>query len=228
MAEEHGTHSHGHGHNHGHDHAHGHPHDRTFQPDIEDSPPGDSELLAEALRQILIEKGVLTADEIRAEVEKVDSVAPSLGGRIVARAWTDPAFKARLLANGTEAVREFGVDMGDAELIVVENTADRHNLIVCTLCSCYPRQVLGLPPDWYKSRAYRSRAVIEPRAVLREFGTEIADAVTVSVHDSTADIRYIVLPERPGGTEGLAEDALAALVTRDVMVGVTLPKAVSA
>jgi len=142
----------------------------------------------------------------------------------VARAWTDPEFRARLLANGTEAVREFGIDMGDAELIAVENTPRRHNLVVCTLCSCYPRQVLGLPPDWYKSRAYRSRAVIEPRVVLREFGTEIPDDLTVSVHDSTADIRYIVLPARPAGTEGMSEADLAALVTRDVMVGVTLPK----
>jgi nitrile hydratase len=211
MADERGT----------HDHAHDH--DRTFQPDIEDSPAGESELMAEALRQLLVEKGVLTAEEIRAAVEQVDSVAPSLGGRIVARAWTDPAFKARLLANGTEAVREFGVDMGDAELMVVENTPTRHNLIVCTLCSCYPRQVLGLPPDWYKSRAYRSRAVIEPRAVLKEFGTDIPDDITVSVHDSTADVRYIVLPVRPAGTDGMDEARLATLVTRDVMVGVTLP-----
>ena len=117
--------------------------------------------------------------------------------------------------------------MGDAELIAVENTQKRHNLIVCTLCSCYPRQVLGLPPDWYKSREYRSRAVIEPRAVLREFGTEIPDDIQVSVHDSTADIRYIVLPAQPAGTEGMSEDMLAALITRDVMVGVTLPEAPS-
>ena len=215
MAEERGRHDH---------HDHGHDHDRTFQPDLEDSPPGESELMAEALRQLLIEKGVLTAEEIRAEVEKVDSVAPSLGGRIVARAWTDPAFRARLLENGTAAVREFGVDMGDAELIVVANTPDRHNLIVCTLCSCYPRQVLGLPPDWYKSRSYRSRAVVEPRAVLREFGTEIPGDVTVSVHDSTADIRYMVLPMRPAGTEGWSEERLAGLVTRDALVGVVLPR----
>ena len=217
MAEERETH--------GHDHNHDH--DRTFQPDIEDSAPGDSELMAEALRQILIEKGIMTAEEVRKEIEKVDSVEPSLGGRIVARAWIDPAFKARLLESGTQAVKEFGVDMGDAELIAVENTQKRHNLIVCTLCSCYPRQVLGLPPDWYKSREYRSRAVIEPRAVLREFGTEIPDDIQVSVHDSTADIRYIVLPAQPAGTEGMGEDMLAALITRDVMVGITLPEAPS-
>jgi len=218
MAEERGTHQQGHGHDHAHDH------DRTFQPDVEDFEPSESELMAIAMRELLIEKGVLTGDEIRAALEALDAIEPSLGGRIVARAWTDPEFKKRLLANGTAAVREFGVDMGDAELIVVENTPDRHNLIVCTLCSCYPRQVLGLPPDWYKSRAYRSRAVVEPRAVLREFGTELADRVAVRVHDSTADARYLVLPMRPAGTEGWSEARLAGLVSRDSLVGVTLPK----
>ena len=216
MAEERNAHE--------HDHGHAHDHDRTFQPDVEDFEPSDSELMAIAMRELLIEKRVLTGDEIRAALEALDAIEPSLGGRIVARAWTDPAFKKRLLANGTEAVREFGVDMGDAELIVVENTPDRHNLIVCTLCSCYPRQVLGLPPDWYKSRAYRSRAVVEPRAVLREFGTELPDRAAVRVHDSTADARYLVLPMRPAGTEGWSEDRLAGLVSRDSLVGVTLPK----
>jgi nitrile hydratase len=202
---------------------HGHDHSRTFQPDIEDFEPTEFELTAQAIRELLIEKGVLTGEEIRGVIEGLDSIEPSLGGRIVTRAWTDPAFRKRLLDDGTGAVREFGVDMGDTELIVVENTADRHNLIVCTLCSCYPRQVLGLPPDWYKSRNYRSRAVVEPRAVLREFGTELPDHVTVRVHDSTADARYLVLPMRPAGTEGWSEDSLAALVTRDALVGVTLP-----
>jgi nitrile hydratase alpha subunit len=208
----------------GHGHDHDHDHDRTFQPDIEDSPPGWAELQAEAVRGLLIEKGVVTADEIRAELERLDSVEPSLGGRIVARAWADPAFKARLLENGTKAVQEFGASMGDAELIVVENAPGRHNVIVCTLCSCYPRTILGLPPDWYKSRAYRSRVVVEPRTVLREFGTDIPDDVAVSVHDSTADIRYMVLPVRPEGTEGWSEAQLAALITRDALVGVVLPK----
>jgi nitrile hydratase len=202
----------------------GHSHDRTFQPDIEDTPASASELMANAMRELLVEKNILTGDEIRATIEKIDSVEPSLGGRIVARAWCDADFKARLLANGTEAVTEFDTDMGDAELIVVENSADRHNVIVCTLCSCYPRQVLGLPPDWYKSRAYRSRVVVEPRAVLREFGTEIADDVAVSVHDSTADIRYMVLPMRPDGTGDMTEEELARLITRDALVGVILPK----
>jgi nitrile hydratase len=143
---------------------------------------------------------------------------------VVARAWADPDYKKRLLADGTKAVAEFGIGMGDAELIVVENTSAVHNVIVCTLCSCYPRTVLGLPPDWYKSRSYRSRVVAEPRAVLREFGTVVPDDVTVRVHDSNADMRYLVLPARPAGTEGWDEARLAALVTRDCMVGVTTPK----
>ena len=205
--------------------AHGHDHgdERVFQPDIEDLPASDFELTAQAVRELLIEKGVITAAEIRAVVEGLDSIEPSLGGRIVARAWTDPEFRRRLLDNGTEAVRAFGVDMGEADLAVVENTPDRHNLIVCTLCSCYPRQVLGLPPDWYKSRSYRSRAVIEPRAVLREFGTEIPDDVAVNVQDSTAELRYMVLPMRPAGTAGWSEEHLAAIVTRDSLVGVITP-----
>lgn len=203
----------------GHDHGD----ERVFQPDIEDLPASEFELTAQAVRELLIEKGVITAAEIRAVVEGLDSIEPSLGGRIVARAWTDPAFRRRLLDNGTEAVREFGVDMGEADLAVVENTPDRHNLIVCTLCSCYPRQVLGLPPDWYKSRSYRSRAVIEPRAVLREFGTEIPDHVAVNVQDSTAELRYMVLPMRPAGTAGWSEEQLAAIVTRDSLVGVITP-----
>ena len=221
MADDRGTDTHAQ--DHGHDHAHDH--DRTFQPDLEDTPPSESELMAQAMKELLVEKGVLTADEIRATIERIDGIEPSLGGRIIARAWCDPAFKARLLANGTEAVKEFDVDMGDAELIVVENTPVRHNLIVCTLCSCYPRQVLGLPPDWYKSRAYRSRAVIDPRGVLGDFGTTIPDDMAVSVHDSTADVRYLVLPLRPEGSEDMDEAALATLITRDALVGVTLPKA---
>jgi nitrile hydratase len=144
---------------------------------------------------------------------------------MVARAWADPAYKKRLLADGTKAAAEFGIPMGDAELIVVENTPKVHNMIVCTLCSCYPRTVLGLPPDWYKSKSYRSRAVIEPRAVLKEFGTTVPDDITVRVHDSNADMRYLVLPMRPPGTEGWSEEKLAGIVTRDSMVGVTVPKA---
>lgn len=208
-------------------HGHDHGDERVFQPDIEDLPASDHELTAQAVRELLIEKGVLTAEDIRAAIEGLDSIEPSLGGRIVARAWTDAAFRQRLLDDGTAAVREFGVDMGEADLAVVENTPERHNLIVCTLCSCYPRQVLGLPPDWYKSRNYRSRAVIEPRAVLKEFGTELPDDVAVNVQDSTAELRYMVLPMRPAGTEGWSEAQLAAVVTRDSLVGVIRPRAES-
>jgi len=143
---------------------------------------------------------------------------------VVARAWSDQAFRARLLENASEASREMGFDIGPLNLIAVENTEDTHNLIVCTLCSCYPRNLLGLPPDWYKTRAYRSRAVREPRSVLSEFGLDLPDHITVRVHDSTADMRYIVLPARPDGTEGMDEAQLAALVTRDSMIGTGLPR----
>jgi nitrile hydratase len=161
-------------------------------------------------------------------LEAIDSWTPALGARLVARAWVDPAYKARLLASAPSAARELGVDPGTTELVALENTPDRHNLVVCTLCSCYPKRILGIPPDWYKSRAYRSRAVSEPRAVLAEFGTELPEGVAVHVHDSTAELRYLVLPMRPPGTEGMSEEALAALVTRDSMIGVTVPRGPSA
>jgi nitrile hydratase len=199
------------------DHGHGHAH-----PTLPDAAETLSywQVMEIAVRELLIEKGVVTADAVRRQVEAMDERTPALGARIVARAWTDPAYKARLLADGTTAAQELGIEMGPTNLLVVENTPRLHNLVVCTLCSCYPRPVLGLPPDWYKSRNYRSRAVREPRAVLREFGTELPDDVEVRVHDSTADMRYLVLPERPPGTEGWDEERLAALVTRDSMVGV--------
>jgi nitrile hydratase len=167
---------------------------------------------------------MFTADDVREALERFDSQTPAIGARVVARAWVDPAFRARLLANGSAAVAELGIDMEGVKLVVVENTPEVHNLIVCTLCSCYPRPVLGLPPDWYKSRAYRSRAVREPRALLREFGTSVADGVVVRVHDSSADMRYLVLPMRPAGTQGLSEAELAEIVTRDSMIGVSLPR----
>ena len=177
------------------------------------------------MRELLVEKGILTADELRRQVEHMDSRTPALGARVVARAWTDPAFKARLLADGNAALTEIGLERGAYRLAVVENTPAVHNVIVCTLCSCYPRWLLGLPPDWYKSREYRSRVVREPRAVLAEFGLALAQDVLVRVHDSTADLRYLVLPLRPAGTEGRSEAELAALVTRDTMVGVAVPRA---
>ena len=182
-------------------------------------------LMAEAIRQILVEKGIIAADAVRRLIEQMDARSDAAGGKIVARAWVDPAFKERLLANGKEAIAELGIpEVDGTHLIVVENTATVHNMIVCTLCSCYPRMVLGMPPEWYKSKAYRSRVVREPRAVLKEFGTELADDVTVRVHDSNADMRYLVLPMRPPGTEGWSEEALAQIVTRDCMVGVTVPR----
>jgi nitrile hydratase alpha subunit len=210
----------------GHDHGHGptHVHGHEIAPENRDvNETGHYELMARAIRELLIEKGVVTPDEIRTQLEFMDSRGIALGSRIVAKAWADPAYKERLLDNGSAAVTELGIEVGDVELIVVENTPEIHNMIVCTLCSCYPRTVLGLPPDWYKSKSYRARAVIEPRAVLEEFGTTIEDDVSVRVHDSNADMRYLVLPMRPEGTKGWSEERLADLVTRDSMVGVSLP-----
>ena len=175
-----------------------------------------------SVRELLIEKGVLSEEDIQKAVEAMDSRGPELGAQVVARAWVDTQFKQSLLQDAPLAVKTLGIDIGPLQLMVVENTHKVHNLIVCTLCSCYPRTLLGLPPDWYKSREYRSRAVSEPRSVLREFGTEIPEEVEVRVHDSTADLRYLVLPQRPAGTEHLTEDELAALVKRDSMVGVTV------
>ena len=175
-----------------------------------------------ALRELLIEKNIFTADDVRRQIEFMDGRNAGIGARMVARAWRDPQFKARALANGSEAAQEIGIEIGPTKLIVLENTEKIHNLVVCTLCSCYPRMLLGLPPDWYKSKAYRSRAVREPRAVLKEFGTDIPDSVEVRVHDSTADMRYLVMPRRPAGTDQLGETELARLVTRDSMIGVAL------
>ncbi|WP_299848695.1 nitrile hydratase subunit alpha [uncultured Roseovarius sp.] len=177
-----------------------------------------------AVRELLIEKGVTTPSEIAAQIDAMDARSPANGAAVVARAWVDPEFKVRLLADASAASREMGFDIGPLNLIAVENTENTHNLIVCTLCSCYPRNLLGLPPDWYKTREYRSRAVREPRAVLREFGVDLPDSMQVRVHDSTADMRYIVLPARPAGTDGMTEVALADLVTRDSMIGTGLPR----
>ena len=177
-----------------------------------------------ALQSLLVDKGVLTAEEIEREVEVLRSRTPATGARLVARAWTDDAFRRRLVADFDAAADELGIDTtGHVEFGVLENTPDVHNVVVCTLCSCYPRAILGIPPDWYKSTAYRSRVVREPRAVLAEFGTVLSERVQVRVHDSTADYRYLVVPERPVSTEHLGEDDLAALVTRDCMIGVALP-----
>ena|SRR5579859_3575650 len=178
-----------------------------------------------AIRELLVEKGILTREEIQAQIDTMEARTPANGARLVARAWVDPAFKQRLLTEPKAACLEMGIDASSlTEFVVLENTDTQHHLVVCTLCSCYPRPILGRPPDWYKSFAYRSRAVVEPRAIMREFWTELPDDVEVRVVDSSADMRYLVLPRRPDHTEGLSEAELAALVTRDSMIGVTQAK----
>jgi nitrile hydratase len=214
-------HDHDHDHDLGHGHAHG-PHPK--QPDLEETPLGHYELMALALEELMVEKKQITADELRAELERLDSRSPADGARVVAHAWVDPAYKQRLLADGSAAVEERGLTMDGTRLIVLENTPQVHNMVVCTLCSCYPRPVLGLPPDWYKSRVYRSRAVRAPRALLAEFGTIIPENIEIRVHDSTAAMRYLVLPLRPAGMEGWSEEELAKIVTRDSMIGVAVIK----
>ncbi len=200
-----------------HDHDHGaHPHASIASAE----PQGPYQHLADAVRELMIEKGYFTADQHRAWIEKIDQRGPHLGAKIVAKAWTDAAFKRRLLDDGKGACAELGIDINVANLVVVENTPQAHNVIVCTLCSCYPVFVLGRPPDWYKSAAYRSRVVRWPREVLKEFGTEIGAARGLRVHDSTADMRYLVLPMRPKGTENWDAARLETIVTRDTMIGV--------
>ncbi len=176
----------------------------------------------EAIQALLIEKGVLRANDVRRAVEEMDARSPAVGARVIARAWIDPHFKQHLLADAKAAIATLGIDVETwSTLVAVENTPTIHNVVVCTLCSCYPRSLLGLPPDWYKSLNYRARVVREPRTVLKEFGLELAPDIEVRVYDSTADMRYLVIPRRPAGTESLSEDALAGLVTRDSMIGVT-------
>ena len=198
------------------------PHPHPKQTDTEDGPYTESMALTDAVAELLIEKEVIGADELRRMIEVIDSKSPAEGMRMVARAWVDSDFMARMLDDVNAAATELGIDAGPIPIRALENTEEIHNVIVCTLCSCYPRMLIGLPPDWYKSRAYRSRMIREPRAVLAEFGTRIPETVEVRVHDSTADLRYMVLPMRPGAADGLDEDALAALVTRDSMIGVTV------
>jgi nitrile hydratase len=206
-------------HDHDHTQDHAHVHRYPPRPDQDDSLTYYRAMEA-AVRELLIDKGVLTAEDVRRQVENMDGRNAGRGAKMVARAWLDPAYKQRMLANGSEAAEEIGLDVGPLKLVVVENTPRVHNVIVCTLCSCYPRMLLGLPPDWYKSRNYRSRVVREPRAVLAEFGTVIPEDVLIRVHDSTADMRYLVAPRRPKGTENWSEAELARLVTRDSMIGV--------
>lgn len=198
------------------DHRHDHAHAKD-----DDVKPSEYDALSEAIYDCLVEKGVLTASDVRAMIERMEDAGPAKGARIVAHAWVDPGFKSRLLADGKSTLKELDIESLETQLFVVENTPNVHNVIVCTLCSCYPRSVLGSPPAWYVSKAYRSRTIKEPRAVLAEFGTAIPDNVEVRVHDSTADMRYMVLPMRPPGTDDMSEDALAGLVSRDSLIGVS-------
>ena len=191
----------------------------------DDGPPSEYELLSRAMQELLVEKGLITAEQIRRRMEQFEQDFPYRGSKVIARAWTDPAFKRRLLEDGKAACAEFGLDLEADRLIALENTPEVHNVIVCTLCSCYPRALLGMPPTWYKSDNYRRRVVREPRAVLKEFGTVIPEHITVRVHDSNADMRYVVVPMRPAGTDGWSEEELAAILTRDTLVGVALPQA---
>jgi nitrile hydratase alpha subunit len=200
------------------DHDKEHDHARTFQPDHPE-PTSDAARVGLALRELLIEAGHYTAEEEQEVIAAMQGASPENGGRIVARAWTDRAYKERLLGNGASAIRELGFELEPYEFTVMENTESVHNVIVCTLCSCYPRSLLGMSPAWYKSKDYRSRVVREPRSVLAEFGVELTDDIDVRVHDSTAELRYMILPQRPAGTDDWSEERLAALLTRDSLIG---------
>lgn len=202
----------------------GHHHDHSYEADEVVEPLSYYEARQKALERVLIRKGVLTAEEISRQLEKAESAGPHNGARLVARAWIDGRFKEKLLADGKSAAADLGIEVSEADLSVVENTPRTHNMIVCTLCSCYPRSLLGQPPSWYISRAYRSRAVVEPRSVLSEFGLVFPDDVEIRVHDSNAELRYMVLPMRPEGTEGWTEEQLAELVGRDALIGTALPQ----
>lgn len=224
MHDDHDHDHEGEGNGHSHDHAHGHDHANPPQRDHDADPMSAYEVLEEAVRSLLEETGIMTSDEIAAQIDLMDSRTPALGAKVVAKAWTDPAFKAQLLADTKAALLEMNIDIGSlAEFRTIENTTDTHNVVVCTLCSCYPKLLLGIPPAWYKSLAYRSRVVVDPRAVLAEFGVHVPDGTEVRVHDSTADLRYLILPRRPDGTEGWSEDRLASIVTRDSMIGTAIP-----
>lgn len=208
---------------HAHDHDHGSPgHSHENDALVIEDDAGNllAQQMVDALQTLLTGKGILSAGEVTMEIQNLESPGRHLGAKLVARAWADPAFKARLLANGKNAAAELKIKVGEAQLVVVENTPALHNVVVCTLCSCYPRSILGQPPSWYISKAYRARTVREPARVLEEFGLRLSTATAICVHDSTADMRFLVLPQRPAGTGGLTEDELSLLVTRDSMIGV--------
>jgi len=209
---------------HDHDHEHEHEHDHPHEPIAGDEEPTAAR--ARALEELLVEKGVVQREDVRRNVDWLVSRSPADGARLVARAWVDPRFKDRLLEDARAAALDLGLDPGPSPVVVaVENTEQVHHMVVCTLCSCYPRALLGPPPAWYKSLPYRSRAVSDPRGVLQEFGLELAEGVELRVLDSTADVRYLVVPRRPEGTDDLGQEDLAALVTRDSIIGVAEPLA---
>ena len=206
-------------HDHGHDHGNG---NGAHHPDA----PSDIEARALALESLLIEKGIVTSEDVDRVISTYEhDIGPMIGAHLVARAWLDPSYRQRLLEDAPAAVRELGYEYrADTRLVVIANQPGIHNMVVCTLCSCYPWMVLGLPPTWYKSAPYRSRAVSEPRAVLAELGLQLPDELALNVWDSSAELRYMVLPERPAGTDGWTEEELAAIVTRDCMIGVARPQ----
>lgn len=203
-------------------HDHDHAHDDHHEPLVVEDDAGNLEgqQRIDALQSLLVKKGLLSAGEVTMEIQNIESPGLHLGAKIVARAWVDPDYKARLLANGKDAASELKIKIGEAQLVVVENTPVLHNVVVCTLCSCYPRSILGQPPSWYISKAYRARTVREPARVLEEFGLRLPESTAIAVHDSNADMRYLVLPQRPPGTDGMSEAQLSTLVTRDSMIGV--------
>ncbi|MEP0521053.1 MAG: nitrile hydratase subunit alpha [Hyphomicrobiales bacterium] len=203
------------------DHSDHHHHDHEALVVEDEAGNLDAQIIIDALQDVLIAKGLLTAPEVTKEIEKLESKGIHLGAKVVAKAWTDPDYKARLLENGKSCIQEIGVPVGEAQIIVVENTDEVHNLITCTLCSCYPRSILGQPPSWYISKAYRARTVREPRSVLAEFGLELDEDIQLIVHDSNADMRYLVLPQPPENIGSLDFGAIEALVTRDQLIGVS-------
>jgi hypothetical protein len=204
-----------------HEHNHAH-HDHEHEPLVVEDDAGniEAQIIVDALQDILMSKGLLTAPEVTKEIERLESPGVHLGAKIIAKAWTDPDYKARLLKNGKSCIQEIGIPVGEAQIIVVENTDDVHNLITCTLCSCYPRSILGQPPSWYLSKAYRARSVREPRKVLQEFGLDLPNNIQLIVHDSNADMRYLVLPQAPADSEKLSAETLEATITRDHLIGV--------
>lgn len=208
-------------HDHDHDHDHDHADHHAGHVVAEDEAGNiDAQHRVDALQALLVRRGILSPGEIRLEIQAIEAPGTHLGAKIVARAWADPAYRQRLLENGKNGAAELGIKVGEAQLVVVENTPQVHNLVVCTLCSCYPRSILGQPPSWYISKAYRARAVREPAAVLEEFGLSLPASISIHVHDSNADMRFLVLPQRPPGTEAMDETSLSRLVTRDSMIGV--------